>query len=285
MRRVIILLFFINLLTACTPKVIVQASPEKEMSHHPKPATQTAPIVAATPEQATASSKKLTTIPDFAAIHDIPKKKRAFFTWLTPIVQAENGRLMQLRRRLLKLRSLRTLRPKDLTFLRKLATDYRVTWRPEQMEWVQRQLRLRVDSVPLDLVLTQAAIESAWGQSRFAKEGNNLFGEWCFTAGCGLIPKRRNPNAHHEVRVFSSPKLAIRAYLHNINRGKSYIFLRRLRQKERQLQQPLSGSELALGLRTYSERGMAYVRQIRHLIRSHQALLTAQSSSQPLADN
>ena len=64
----------------------------------------------------------------------------------------------------------------------------------------------RVDVIPPSLALAQGANESAWGTSRFSKEGNNYFGQWCFKLGCGLVPRQRDSGAQHEVAKFDSPR-------------------------------------------------------------------------------
>jgi len=211
--------------------------------------------------------QKSISVPAFSTIKGGSNRKKHFLKWLHPIAQRENLRIAQQRKQLLQLRRRRNLNHRDNIFLAQLANSYGLTKKHYSDRHFIALLLLRVDEVPTDLILAQAAIESAWGRSRFAREGNNLFGEWCYRKGCGLVPKQRIIGAHHEVRFFSSPTLSVRAYLHNINTGKSYKLLRQLRRKERQLHQPLSGHELALGLRNYSERGMEYVRLVRHIIK------------------
>ncbi|MDX8408501.1 MAG: glucosaminidase domain-containing protein [Mariprofundales bacterium] len=263
------------LLGACSHPVMVQPAPEEgavmPISTHHTAKPQRPHIISVSPPQSL-TRNKAQTVPNFSAITGNSKRKRAFFRWLTPIVAQENARILKLRAHLISLRR-RTWLPHDILFLKKQAAAHKVHWRSGAAPWIHSQLLQRIDMVPVDLVLAQAAIESAWGRSRFAVEGNNLFGEWCHTAGCGMVPRQRKDGARHEVRFFTSPQLSVRAYLRNINSGKTYKLLRSLRQKERQLHQPLSGYELALGLRTYSERGMDYVRQVRHLIKSHRALM------------
>ena len=114
--------------------------------------------------------------------------------------------------------------------------------------------------------LAQAANESAWGTSRFATKGNNLFGQWCFSKGCGLVPRGRVEGASHEVAKFSSPFRSVRAYIQNLNRHPTYQELRDIRQEDRRGKDPLSGVDMAAGLLGYSERGQEYVDEIRAMI-------------------
>ena len=127
-------------------------------------------------------------------------------------------------------------------------------------------LRKRLDVVPPSLILARAANESAWGTSRFATKGNNLFGQWCFSKGCGLVPRGRAEGASHEVAKFSSPYRSVRAYIQNLNRHPTYQLLRDVRLEDRRENAPLSGLELAEGLRGYSERGEEYIEEIRAMI-------------------
>jgi Bax protein len=121
--------------------------------------------------------------------------------------------------------------------------------------------------IPPSLVLAQAANESAWGTSRFARRGNNLFGQWCFSQGCGLVPRGRVEGASHEVASFSSPYRSVRSYIQNLNRHPTYQLLRDIRLKARNRDDIASGPSLAAGLLGYSERGEDYVEEIRNMIR------------------
>ncbi len=112
-------------------------------------------------------------------------------------------------------------------------------------------------------------MESAWGTSRFAREGRNYFGQWCFKEGCGLVPLKRNKNASHEVRRFNSAQESVRAYLHNLNTNRAYREFRELRYNLRVEKSPLDADILAEGLSRYSEKGMRYVRNLRMLMRDN----------------
>jgi Bax protein len=125
----------------------------------------------------------------------------------------------------------------------------------------------RVDAIPASLALAQSANESAWGTSRFAKDGSNFFGQWCYDAGCGLVPSKRNAGASHEVAVFDSPEESVASYLLNLNTNRAYTELRSIRASLRARNKEISGEALAAGLRKYSERGDAYVKELRSMIR------------------
>ncbi len=157
--------------------------------------------------------------------------------------------------------------------IRLLAKRYRVPLQDKPTEVFWSRLAKRVDVVPVELALAQAANESAWGTSRFARQGNNFFGQWCYTSGCGIVPTRRNAGATHEVKAFDSPGASVRAYIHNLNTAKAYQPLRGIRLHLRRNKQPLDAMIMASGLSGYSERGAAYVKNIRTIIRRNRALI------------
>ena len=134
------------------------------------------------------------------------------------------------------------------------------------------ELLVRVDIIPVSLALAQAANESAWGTSRFAREGNNIFGQWCFDEGCGLVPGQRADDASHEVRSFSSVEASVRAYFRNLNTNPTYEYLRELRAQMRMKGKPLDSRALAQGLLRYSERGHVYISELYDIIRVNDLL-------------
>jgi Bax protein len=132
-----------------------------------------------------------------------------------------------------------------------------------------QQLIQRVDTIPPSLAVAQAITESAWGRSRFAREANNYYGVWCFTKGCGLVPKQRRAGATFEVRSYASVMASVRSYMHNLNTNRAYRELRALRAQMRQQGKVVSGVDLANGLAHYSARGEAYVKGLQTIIRNY----------------
>ena len=125
----------------------------------------------------------------------------------------------------------------------------------------------------MPLALVQAATESGWGRSRFALEGNNLFGHWCYEPGCGLVPARRNQGAAHEVAAFDSISESVSRYLHNLNTHAAYAPLRAIRARLRQQDEPPTAMALADGLVLYSERRDEYVDEIKSVIRVNRPII------------
>ncbi|HKL51410.1 MAG TPA: glucosaminidase domain-containing protein [Wenzhouxiangellaceae bacterium] len=220
-------------------------------------------------------------LPDFSTISDISDRKQAFFEFLAPVVEAENERVLAQRARLLDLaervRAGERAGWLDRRWLDSLAEEYAVVWNPDLTESERLEslamLERRVDAVPVPLALVQAATESGWGRSRFATEGNNLFGHWCYESGCGLVPARRNPDAAHEVAAFDSVSESVSRYLHNLNTHAAYAPLRAIRARLRRQGESLTAMALADGLMLYSERREDYVEEIKTVIRINRPII------------
>ena len=230
------------------------------------------------PEPSQERSRPVTTerrlpvdLPDFAAILDTEVKKQTFFDFLQPFIDAKNAEIWQQRQRLFALVDKMTagyvLSTDEREFLVQLGHDYELPTEDLNDPEFLATLQLRVDVLPPSLVLAQAANESAWGTSRFALEGYNFFGQWCYREGCGLVPDARGPDASHEVQAFGSVGEAVDAYFANLNTFASYQSLREIRQDMRASQQPIDGLTLAEGLGSYSERGPEYISELREMIR------------------
>ena len=217
------------------------------------------------------------TLPDFRGISNVDERKKGFFEFLRPLVAAENERVLKQRRRLLRLherhRKNMLLPWKDRQWLMELLKEYEVEGLEvsDLSRW--DNLLRRVDMVPVGLALVQAAKESGWGTSRFAREGNNLFGERCFTEGCGIVPNERETDASHEVRAFASVEDSVKSYIHNLNTNGAYRRFRRLRFQQRLKGKKPDGYRLVDGLPQYSERGHLYLSEIRAMMRSNRRFL------------
>ena len=209
-------------------------------------------------------------LPDFDAISDVNLRKQAFFAYLGPYVAHENARLRALRKQLLKLQSqLNASQPltvQDYAFVYALFDEFRMDVDHFDDDSLSELLK-RVDVLPASLVLMQAANESAWGTSRFAVEGLNFFGQWCFREGCGMVPLARGEDQFHEVARFDTAAASIRSYFYNLNTFHSYESLRDIRAELRARNKPVRGEDLAQGLMSYSERGEDYIAEISGMIR------------------
>lgn len=195
--------------------------------------------------------------------------KAAFFDLLRPIARYHNQRIAEERAWLLEAAEKASLGWFEQRRLQRLAEQYGVDLGGMDRGAAIDLLKRRVDNVPESLVLIQAAKESGWGRSRFAREGNALFGERCFDEGCGIVPGARPEEAGHEVANFPTVYAAVGSYIRNLNTHPEYTEFRHARRQLRANGEELSGIVLAEHLGRYSERGDRYVLEIVSMIRQN----------------
>ena len=209
----------------------------------------------------------------------VPLKKSLFYRVVLPLILLENERTLEERSRLLALQSQLAkgtqLAGPDQRWLAELAREYRVTEGDEpvlpDLAGISELLR-RVDMLPPSLALGQAAYESGYATSRFAHEGNALFGQW--TWGGGIKPAdQRSGKGDYGIRSFEFPRDSVHGYFMNLNTHPSYAALRDLRADQRGKSQGrirLDSIKLSRGLVSYSERGEDYVSSLQGIIRHNQ---------------
>ena len=210
-------------------------------------------------------------IPDFASIKDVKQKKSTFFTFMLANIGPANKKVIGERTALLGLISShanqQVFSDVESKQFQRLSKKYRVDKSKQPIASKLSSLKQKIDIVPSSLILAQSANESAWGTSRFARKGNNYFGQWCYSKGCGLVPASRDSGASHEVAKFSSVQKSVEEYIYNINVGRSYKKIRQLREQMVNDNKPVDSLLLATGLEKYSERGKEYVKEIQSMIR------------------
>lgn len=203
-------------------------------------------------------------------------KKRIFFRALAPLVLRSNELILRDRARLAELRSQLEgggeTSADDRLWLARLGTSYSVI--EDESSPVDQpaldELMLRVDVVPVSLALSQCAEESGWGTSRFAAEGNALFGQWTWS-GKGIKPEQqRSGMGDYRIAAFETPLGSVMAYMMNLNTHAAYAKLRARRAEMRAQGERISGYELARTLDRYSERGPAYVESLHAIMRVNQ---------------
>ncbi len=209
---------------------------------------------------------------ELAEINSLSRRKSLFFQTLLPMVLLANSEIAKERSILLNLSKQLDngfeLNADQLQQLKTLMLRYTVKGEPTAKKTLAA-LHNRIDQVPAELALAQAANESAWGTSRFSRLGNNLFGEWTFTPGTGIVPEGRPAGATYEVRRFDSVYDSIRSYLRNLNTHTAYAGFRNIRLNARNRGEMPSGIALAEGLLKYSTRGEAYVLDLQNMIRQN----------------
>jgi len=215
------------------------------------------------------SQNPVTVFPDFTKIVDVNEKKQQFLDYMQIFIDAENQKIRTLRSKLFEIRKnigRGTLSGEETAEIANLSVTYRIDHEDMKIEDMIDELLLRVDLIPVSMALAQAANESAWGTSRFTIEGNNVFGQWCYEVGCGIVPSRRISGAKHEVRYFDTVEKSVESYFLNINSHDSYAYLRDLRFKMRERGLKLDPMSLSIGLGKYSQRGAGYVDEIKKII-------------------
>lgn len=195
---------------------------------------------------------------------DAAARKQTFLATILPLVlrvnediRADRARLRHLRARVL---NGRPLAPGDAQWLQRLAQRYGI----KGSDFAA--LLRRVDAIPPSIVLAQAATESGWGRSRFANQGNALFGQRIWTPGAGLVPADRAAEQTYEVARFDDLEAGIRSYVDNLNRHPAYADFRTQRAAHKPRPDPLA---LAATLSAYSELGAGYVDILRQVIREN----------------
>ena len=195
-------------------------------------------------------------------IESTKKRKEMFIKIILPLILKENNKIRVDRKRL-------------FTILNKNSnTDIEKKWLEKKYKQYGARLndlstlKIRMDEIPVSLAIAQAAKETGWGTSRFAQEGNALFGQWTWS-GDGLKPKNADKNRGHKVMKFLILRLSVRAYLRNLNTHSSYRDLRKARAKLRDLEKPLDSLILSKHLDKYAETGKHYTDVLKKIIRQN----------------
>ena len=209
----------------------------------------------------------------------VPTKKEIFYRFMLPLAVHANTMVLDRRARLERLDTTlaggSALSAEDDAWLREVAVILRIASR-EKMDQMADSAALRkvigqalykLDVIPAGLVLGQAAYESGYGTSRFAAEGNALFGQWTF-GGEGLVPEQqRKQLGDHRIAKFEWLFDSVRGYFINLSSHPAYEDFRRLRAELKAAGKPVRSLELVEGLKSYSERGQAYVDTLKGIIR------------------
>lgn len=222
---------------------------------------------------ATGVLQPIAVFPDFASISDVEVKKQMFFDFLELYVSQQNQKVETQRQQLQELSdAIETggaLSGPEIDTLEQIASLYNMSSDDGNSDEIVSELLKRVDTIPVSLALAQAANESAWGTSRFALEANNIFGQWCYEQGCGIVPRRRAKNATHEVRSFENVEASVKAYFTNLNTHSRYEEFREMRYEMRNKRGKVDPMVLAYGLSGYSERGEHYVDEVQTIMQQN----------------
>jgi Bax protein len=190
-----------------------------------------------------------------------PERKDRFLALVLPLVLKANAEIAADRTRLARLAKARGagMSAEDSAWLSWMAERYGTDEHTELLR--------RVDIIPPSLALAQAAEESGWGTSRFAHQGNALFGQRAFGEELAMTAAERTDDETVRVRAYENLAAAVRSYARNLNTHAAYAPFREARAAARAEGAPVRGHDLAETLIRYSERGLAYVQSLRAIIR------------------
>ena len=202
----------------------------------------------------------LTLLPaEIKMIENVKKRKEFFIQIVLPLILEENKKINLDRKRLFKIINKSNNTSSEKKWLERKYKQYGIPSKDLSV------LKIRMDIIPVSLAIAQAAKETGWGTSRFAQQGNALFGQWTWS-GEGLKPKEAEKNEGHKVMKFNILQASVRAYQRNINTHSSYQDFRLARAKLRDFNEPLDSIILSSYLDKYAETGNKYVKVLQKII-------------------
>tara|TARA_S200000501_G_scaffold325546_1_gene323460 strand:+ start:1830 stop:2909 length:1080 start_codon:yes stop_codon:yes gene_type:complete len=202
----------------------------------------------------------LTLLPtEIKMIENTKKRKELFIQIVLPLILQENNNIKLDRARLFGIINKSNNTDVEKKWLDKKYKQYGIPSRDLSI------LKIRMDEIPVSLALAQAAKETGWGTSRFAQEGNALFGQWTWS-GEGLKPKEAEKDEGHKVMKFNILQASVRAYQRNLNTHSSYRDFRLARAQLRDLDKSLDSIILSEHLDEYAETGNQYVDVLKKII-------------------
>ena len=205
----------------------------------------------------------LTLLPqEIKNIENFKKRKELFIQIVLPLIIQENNNIRLDRRTLFSIINKSNNTDLEKQWLNKKYKQYGVKSKDLST------LKMRMDIIPTSLAIAQAAKETGWGTSRFAQEGNALFGQWTWS-GEGLKPKDAEEGKNHKVMKFNILQASVRAYQRNLNTHSTYKDFRKARAKLRDSNKPLDSMELSKYLNKYAETGNQYVEVLQKIIKQN----------------
>ncbi len=192
-------------------------------------------------------------------IENTKKRKNLFIQIVLPLILEENTRIKVERKKLFVVLNKNNNSESEIKWLKSKFKQYGVVNRD------LTTLKIRMDEIPVSLAIAQAAKETGWGTSRFALEGNALFGQWTFS-GEGIKPKGADIGDTHKVMKFKVLQASVRAYQRNLNTHSSYREFRKIRAIQRDNLGNLNSLELVNYLDKYAETGLEYTKILKKII-------------------
>ena len=199
---------------------------------------------------------------DLDNLQNVQLKKETFIKIVLPLIVAENEKILDDREKLKSLSAKKFTSDLEKQWLRQKLLEYKVK------KGNFDELMVRMDMIPVSIALAQAAKESGWGTSRFALEGNAIFGQWTWD-GQGIAPLKRDGDKNHKILKFPILRASVKAYKNNLNTHKSYSKFRDKRKDLREKNKKISGLSLTGTLKNYAQTGSEYTKILNQIIKQN----------------
>ena len=199
---------------------------------------------------------------DLKKLKSTQKKKDTFIKIVMPLILDENDKILEDRNKLFRILGKPSNTRGEKVWLKRRLKDYKVDG--EDIA----ELKLRMDAIPTSLAIAQAAKESGWGTSRFALDGNAMFGQWTWSEE-GIEPSEKTKNQGHKILKFPMLQSSVKAYMKNLNTHRGYSELRNERAELRRKNQNISGLDLVDYLYNYAQTGSEYVKILKKIIQQN----------------
>ena len=199
---------------------------------------------------------------DLKKIKSTNKRKDTFIKIVMPLILSENEKILEDRKKLFRILGKQSNTMGKKVWLKRRFKDYDI--KGEDIA----ELKLRMDIVPTSIAIAQAAKESGWGTSRFALEGNAMYGQWTW-GGEGIEPSKKDKEKEHKILKFPKLQSSVAAYMKNLNTHRGYSEFRDKRSKIREKKQEVNGLDLVDYLYNYAQTGSEYVKTLKIIIQQN----------------
>ena len=199
---------------------------------------------------------------DLKKIKSTQTKKDTFIKIVMPLILDENDKILDDRKKLFKILAKQSNSMGERVWLKRRFKDYQI-----EKEDIA-ELKLRMDIVPTSIAIAQAAKESGWGTSRFALEGNAMYGQWTWGQD-GIEPSQKDTSKDHKILKFPMLQSSVKAYMKNLNTHRGYKEFRNKRSVLRNENKNISGLALVDYLYNYAQTGSEYVKILKKIIRQN----------------
>ena len=200
---------------------------------------------------------------DLKKIKSTQKRKETFIKIVIPLILDENSKILENRKKLFKILAKQSNTMGEKVWLKRRFKDYQI--KKEDIA----ELKLRMDTIPVSIAIAQAAKESGWGTSRFALEGNAMFGQWTWGSD-GIEPSEKDSGQQHRILRFPMIRSSVKAYLINLNTHNGYKEFRQNRAELRNKNKKISGLDLVDYLYNYAQDGSQYVKTLKKIIKQNE---------------